>query len=581
MNVKFVSLKFRNILSYGNKESEFLFKDGLTSITGKNGHGKSTIIDILSYNLFGQPYRKVKINELINRINKKGMYTESKFLINDIEYCIKRGIKPNTLQILREGEELELLSSKKLIQDEINEILGINFNLFKQIIALAVNTNKPFLTLSAGEKRSIIETIFSIDVFGEMTKDIKNKLRDLKVDVKIKDAELKGVENSWGHLVKQKDSVDNATTNFEKTKSRDIEKINEIISGYEVKLTKNEGNVEIASSKLKELDSRLVDVKVLKDQRTSLNKEISVNQYKIKELNNSDKTLNSDYCNTCGTVLSEEHREKHLKDNEDNRLDLLEDNKSKNTLVSDLDQKIDLDQEIRQKISEINTARDKAMDRISWISTELTKAETNKEDIVNRTLDLNIEDYTKLIKDKYDEKEILTNVVDDIHNDIDVNSTMIDILSETGVKSHFIRKLLPILNKKVNEYFESFEMPFIFNFNESLEEEIIAVDGNNTSYFACSEGEKKRVDISILLSFIDTIKEISNFDCNLLFFDELLDSAVDSENLSLIVNAIKEMTIKKPTLGIYVISHRSHSGIWDNIIEINKTNHFSDIKIVE
>ena len=194
---------------------------------------------------------------------------------------------------------------------------------------------------------------------------------------------------------------------------------------------------------------------------------------------------------------------------------------------------------------------------------------------------MNLSDYTELISEKYGIKETLTTIVDNLHNDIDIKTNMIDILSETGVKSHFIKKLLPILNKKVNEYFDSFEMPFIFKFNESLEEEILALDGNSTSYFACSEGEKKRVDISILLSFIDTIKEISNFDCNLLFFDELLDSAVDSENLGLIVNAIKEMTIKKPELGIYVISHRSHSGIWDNIIEINKRNEFSEIKIVE
>ena len=220
-------------------------------------------------------------------------------------------------------------------------------------------------------------------------------------------------------------------------------------------------------------------------------------------------------------------------------------------------------------------------DKESWNSSELQKAIKNKKSIQNRKLDLNAEDYSAQINEKENEKITLTGIVDGLYQEQSKKETMVEILSDTGVKSHFINKLLPILNKKVNEYFDNFEMPFVFRFNESLEEEIIAVDGNTTSYFACSEGEKKRIDISILLSFIDTIKEISNFNCNLLFFDELLDSAVDSTNLGLIVNAIKEMTIKKETLGIYVISHRSHSGIWDNIVEINKKNNFSEIKIIE
>ena len=581
MNVKFISLKFKNILSYGNKESEFVFKNGLSSITGKNGHGKSTIIDILSYNLFGQPYRKIKINELINRINKKGMYTESVLLINDIEYTIKRGIKPNVLQIYRDGDEIELLSSKRLIQDEINEILSINFNLFKQIIALAVNTNKPFLTLSAGEKRSIIETIFSIDVFGEMTKDLKKQLADFKIDVGIKNAELRGIESAWESLVKQKNSVDNATTNFEETKSRDLIKINSIIDDFKSKIKKNKHNIKLAISKSVEFNEKLIDEETVKGDLAKITQEISILKYKIKTINNQDKVLEGEECSQCGTKLSEEHRKEHLLSNRINKLNYKKEIKEKNKLVLSIEKTLDENNEVKTFLSDLETMVDKASDRVHWNTSELKKSNSNKKDIEARSLDLNLSDYTELISEKYKIKETLTTIVDNLHNDIDIKTNMIDILSETGVKSHFIKKLLPILNKKVNEYFDSFEMPFIFKFNESLEEEILALDGNSTSYFACSEGEKKRVDISILLSFIDTIKEISNFDCNLLFFDELLDSAVDSENLGLIVNAIKEMTIKKPELGIYVISHRSHSGIWDNIIEINKRNEFSEIKIVE
>lgn len=579
MKVNFKEIKFKNILSYGNKESTFSFKEGLSSITGRNGHGKSTIIDILSYNLFGQPYRKIKINELLNRINKKHLLTESTLEINDVEYKIIRGLKPNIFKIYRDGEEIELLSSKRLIQDELNDILGINHNLFKQIIALALNANKPFLTLSAGDKRSIIETIFNIDVFGSMTKEVKKNLTDLKVDLNIKKAELKGSEGAYEALTYQKESIVTAHDNFEIDKENDLKSINNIIEDFKSKVKKTTSNIAIGNKSLEKLI--LVECEGCEEELSTLKQENSVLTYKIKSIKEHNEVLKEDYCTKCGHDIDEAHKNKHLTENKvklDKYNTTFDSNKVR---IAEITKILKENQSITKKIDDINTAINKAEERLDWNTTELDKAKKNKKKIENRKLDIDVLQYNEQITEKKTEVETLTSTVDDISDNIETNTILIDILSENGVKSHFIKKLLPILNKKINVYFEHFEMPFIFKFDEMLEESIIAVDGTTTSYFACSEGEKKRIDISILLSFIDTIKEISNFDCNLLFFDELLDSAVDSTNLHLIITAIKQMTVNDPTLSIYVISHRSYSGIWDNIIEINKTGGFSEIKIVE
>tara|TARA_R110001592_G_scaffold233168_2_gene490754 strand:+ start:1213 stop:2952 length:1740 start_codon:yes stop_codon:yes gene_type:complete len=579
MKVNFKDIKFKNILSYGNKECKFSFKEGLSSITGRNGHGKSTIIDILSYNLFGQPYRKIKINELVNRVNKKNLLTESVLEINDVEYKIIRGLKPAIFQIYKDGEEIELLSSKRLIQDELNDILGINHNLFKQIIALALNANKPFLTLSAGDKRSIIETIFNIDVFGVMTKEVKKNLTELKIDLNIKKTELRGVEGAYEALTYQKESITVAHDNFATDKDNDIKSINKIIADFKLRIKKTKANIKVGNQSLDKL--ALVECKFCEEELSTIKQDNSVIQYKIKSILEHNEVLKDDYCTKCGHDIDEAHKTKHLTENANKLIEYESKHKSNCIRAVDIEKILKKNKDITKQIADVTNAINKAEEKLEWNTDELEKAINNKKVIVDRTLDIDVLQYNEQIDAKGLDINTLTTSVDDISEGIETNTILVDILSENGVKSHFIKKLLPILNKKINTYFEHFEMPFIFKFDEMLEESIIAVDGTNTSYFACSEGEKKRIDISILLSFIDTIKEISNFDCNLLFFDELLDSAVDSTNLHLIITAIKEMTIKDTNLAIYVISHRSYSGIWDNIIEINKVGGFSEIKILE
>ncbi len=579
MKVNFKEIKFKNILSYGNKESKFVFKEGLTSITGRNGHGKSTIIDILSYNLFGQPYRKIKINELLNRTNKKQLITESTLDINNVEYKIVRGLKPNIFKIYKDGEEIELLSSKRLIQDELNDILGINHSLFKQIIALALNANKPFLTLSAGEKRSIIETIFNIDVFGAMTKEVKKNLTDSKIDLNIKKTELKGVEGAYEALTYQKQSIQTAHDNFETDKAKDLTAIDKIIEDFKYKINKTKSNIKIGNESLKGLT--LIECDGCEEELSTLRQESSVLKYKIKSIKEHNEVLKEDYCTKCGHDIDEAHKSKHLTENAEKLVEYTATLNKNGSRAFEIEEILKKNKDTSKKITDITNAINKAEEKLDWNTHELKKAKDNKKVIKERTLDIDVLQYNEKIESKESEVNVLTTEVDKISDEIETNTILVDILSENGVKSHFIKKLLPILNKKINKYFEHFEMPFIFNFDDMLEESIIAVDGSKASYFACSEGEKKRVDVSILLSFIDTIKEISNFDCNLLFFDELLDSAVDSQNLNLIITAIKEMTVKDKNLSIYIISHRSHSGIWDNIVEINKNGGFSEIKIVE
>jgi len=209
-------------MSYGGNPTVFEFSNGLNLITGANGQGKSCLLDALSFVLYGQPYRKIKKDELINRKNKKKLHTEIEFKIGDNSYKIVRTLAPSHMEITKNGEELQSMSSKKLNQEEIDKIIGVDYNLFRQIISLAINYNKPFLTVSLPEKRDIIENIFNIKIFGEMLKILKRNSSGLKTKNELNDKTIKILENALRTMRTQLNEMEIAKTNFETDKQKEI-----------------------------------------------------------------------------------------------------------------------------------------------------------------------------------------------------------------------------------------------------------------------------------------------------------------------------------------------------------------------
>jgi len=252
MFVEFQKVAFKNFLSYGNHVTTVELQKGMSLVTGTNGCGKSVLLDVLSFSLFGQPYRKVKINELINRRNKKHLVVEILFKIDDNQYRIERGLNPVKLDVYKNGEPLELLSSKKLTQTEIDKILGIDHNLFRQIISLAISYNRPFLSLPAGEKRDIIENIFGIKIFGEMLKILKRNSSGVKVQTEISKKTIDLLETSIKGLKKQLRDSKTANKDFEKNKKDDIQNLQDKIDRFQKEIS---SFTEIKNKNFKELTS--------------------------------------------------------------------------------------------------------------------------------------------------------------------------------------------------------------------------------------------------------------------------------------------------------------------------------------
>jgi DNA repair exonuclease SbcCD ATPase subunit len=715
-------------MSYGNNITEVVFDDGLINVSAANGCGKSSITEALTYNLYGKPYRDIKLKELINKTNKKGLFTECFFNIASEEYRIVRTMSPDSVKIYKNDQELELLSSKKLIQDEIDKILGIDYTLFKQILVLSVNQNKPFLKMQLQEKRDIVESIFNIKVFGEMLKSLKKDISGLKIQKDTNGKIITVLEESIKQMRNNITQTKKALENFDKQKLDDTTKEESTIKDISDRLT-------IYASELSSLETTLSTIKIeskeeaetnirqfTKDiaeklsSKTVLNKEIvtkasskttlkekseklqkSISEYDLKKVdiekdfewlkkeeyqeletkvseyktenalmvsnNSSDKTKrkflqDNDVCPTCYQSLEAidgvdkmdtidslritiEDREKKIADNTKNISELVlkiktikQNNESRSSKESELkvltveraglehelkeiqkqlleisDEKIkEIQEEIIKIDSEVTVLNDglkekeelvkgirtkeiqkqKIENDIKMIGLKISNSEKEMVECNNRILDIgkrkfemNIEELEESFKGKCSEYKELYETTKTIDKDLNEALVVQEILSETGIKSFFMKKLIPLFNVKVNEYLNKFELPLKVIFDEQMEDKVFNMTASRfdpVGYDSLSGGEQKRVDISILFTFIEIVKMICNWNSNLLFIDELLDGAVDGEGLDKMMLCLKAMS--KDNQSYYIISHRTFdTELFDRRIGIKKVNGFSRIEI--
>jgi DNA repair exonuclease SbcCD ATPase subunit len=588
MVVTFQKITFQNILSFGAIPTTINFNSGVNLISGKNGSGKSAMIDALSFCLFGQPYRKIKIKELLNRNNKKNLKVICDFKIdNKDQFTITRGLNPNTIEIIKNGEELELLSSKRLNQEEIDKIVGLDHTMFRQVISLAVNYNKPFLSLSAMEKRDIIEQIFNIKVFGQMLKIIKKRNVDIKTKNEINDRTIGILEENLKSLRKRVTDLTEAKNNFQTNKENDLNSIDERIKRYHNERIKIRRDISKFEKSVKKYSFDEEYLNSIKKDRDNVIKKLNGEEYAVKNANKTIKSLEKHtICPTCKTEITKEH-----KDDEIERLNKIIENsnkeikniKSKRKKIED---EISTQEENSRNLNNFKFNIKSLKDKLKMIDDELSISEERRNETLNRELDFNLESIVEEFEEKKEEYKILWNETKTIKKNLKNNDIVQSILSESGIKAYFFKKLVPILNSKINEYIKLFELPSIIKFDEFMNETITNVENlnNNISYYSYSEGEKKRIDMSILLSFINITKNISNWNCNLLIIDELLDSAIDEAGLEKLVGSLKNMTYDNKSLCIYIISHRiqqEYSSQFKNCMQVHKDSYgFSQIESI-
>jgi len=572
MYIEFKKLTFANIRSFGGKKTEINFTQGLNLITGPNGSGKSSILSALSYCLYGKPFSDdIKIARLINWRNKKGLITECEFIVdNKVHYKIIRGMQPDIIKIYRDNQELDLLSSKKLTQEEIDKIIGINYTLFKQVISLSVNNNKPFIKLPAAEKREVAEQIFGISLFGQMLKLLKRKMADIRIQFEMNKKELMIVNENEKSLERKYTQIKEAQNNFETNKQQEIKTIvkkmedqNKVKENIATILHQKEADLKKANEQ-GDITTQLQQYKTMRDESIRC---ISTMEYNINSLRNKIKRMEkTTLCPECNTELTEEH-----KNNEINKRKLE---------ITNNQQKLDGCTK-NKKLAEENISRfenivfsknqysfeiEQHYDKLALIEKDLEYLNTSLINAQNKKFEVDVESIRKELIESHDKCTKLTSENNNFIETIKTNDIITSILSETGIKSYFFKKIIPILNQKINSYLNLFEIPIIVNFDECMNEIIsnMGTLSTETSYGEYSEGEKRRIDMSIILAFIEVTKIVSNWNCNTLLIDELLDSSMDEDGLDKFVLSLKNMASEIKGQCVYVISHRLQQNYYDS-----------------
>lgn len=573
--LEFLDIQVKNFLSYGNNWTRFEFKKGIHRITGPNGHGKSTIpTDALNFGLFGRPYRKVKLGQLVNTINRKDMAVILRFRKDDKHYRIERGLKPDYFRIYEEinGDDrlIPVSSSKRGYQEILEQdILCLNENLVNQLMIKSLTKNISFMTLSKSDKRAIIENLLDIELFSVISKNIKTKLDNLEFSISATNKDINNINMLIEHELSNLEQLKNIKRKIEDESKQKVDEINKEIATlketnkkYQIALTK------IAQNKIKKRDL-IVKINQLKETLRNLRDRLTSRQADIK-LATKKLKLFKDSCGDCPKIAQIVNMDDTSKlNNEVKELELkMQAAKTQITTNETSLKKID---EILANEKFVNGGLDKNIKKI---------AELEKSIVVEVQKEITI-DETKLKKHQRNKKQLEKQLNEQAklrkHFQI-----LKSLFSDEGIKSFIIKKYLPHINKLLNTYLMKFNSDIIFNFDSDFNEVILSKYKENFSYFSFSEGQKKRIDLAVLFAFINfAMFKNKKSNTNLLILDEIL-SGLDAEGKNRLHELLREYRDSQNKC-IITISHDSDIDVdnFDSVYKVEIVKGFSNIEKVE
>lgn len=535
---KLKKVTYKNIMSVGQQPITIqLDKVQKTLVTGKNGAGKSTFLEAVTFALFGKPFRDVKKGQLINSSNKKDLLVELWMEYDGKEYYIKRGQKPNVFEISCDGERLDESASSKDFQAEFEQLIGMSYASFKQIVVLGTAGYTPFMGLSTPARRKLVEDLLEVSVLADMDKLNKSLIRETNSQIQVID-------------VKQ-DSITQQIKIYNDNEERQRKLSGENAARLQLMYDELVKEARTAKASIESLTDELLNVIVDDDPSNSMS-DLSNKGFAIKnDMATFTKVVKlyetGGHCPTCMQGL-EEHG------------NILTKIKDKNfELQKSLDKINEQYQELKLIKDQVTEQRNKALAIKSQIATHKQQAITavekakkvkvlidqaaaefvsNAEEIatLQAELDKIVSTKSSLVMEKY-HRGILT-----------------EMLKDTGIKGSIIKKYIPIFNKQINSYLKIMEADYVFTLDEEFNETIKSRGREDFSYASFSQGEKARIDIALLFTWRDIASRVSGVNISTLILDEVFDSATDSEGVKSIATILNSLE----DTNVFIISHRDH-----------------------
>jgi DNA repair exonuclease SbcCD ATPase subunit len=570
--INFKTLRYKNFLSSGNAFTIIDFTVSPTTlVVGHNGAGKSTMLDALSFGLFGKPHRKISKPQLVNSINNKGTVVEVEFTIGKQEYKIVRGIKPNIFEIWVGGNMMDQSSHSKEYQQILEKnILKLTHKSFHQIVVLGSSSFVPFMQLSSGARREVIEDLLDINIFSKMNSLLKEKVSILKENMKNNSHEIEICKTKINAQKKYLRELSSLNSAHRKEKEEEINRLhNEIISLNDF----NEKHMSMASTELEDVSNKLESLNAKKQKLIEFQ---STFKSQIKGVVRDAKFFEeNEHCPTCDQAIAEELRETKKSVAYARAKEL-------NNAITKSKEEMEKYEEAQQQLkSSYETARDlqnavhQNQQTISRLQRDIDRIKSEIEDMSDTNsqfADANeeLEILNKEVYSKQDEKYVLS----EQYSYYQVSS---ELLRDTGIKTKIIKQYIPVINKLTNQYLQTLDFFVHFDLDESFNETIRSRHRDNFSYDSFSEGEKQRIDLSLLFTWRQVAKMKNSVATNLLILDETFDSSLDDDgvdNLMKILYSLGEET------NVFVISHKSEleDAQFQRKLEFVKEKNFSKLK---
>ena len=565
--ILFEKIRWKNFLSTGNQYTEIGFTEHPTNlIIGTNGTGKSTLLDALTFSLFGKPFRKINKPQLVNSVNEKDCVVEVEFSIGNTDWKVVRGIKPNIFEVHRDGTVLDQ-SAAALDQQKWFEqnVIKMNYKSFTQIVILGSSTFVPFMQLTAANRRDVIEDLLDIRIFSSMNNLMKDKIRQVKEDIKVLELKkeslndkvkmqtnfIEQIENKGHEDIHIKEKNIGYILNEENNLMNHGERLNEELISLEKKLEKYSG----ATEKLRTLGN-------LKGKISN----------KVATITKEHKFFTQNtVCPTCDQAIEETFRINRINDAQDKAKEL-------QSGFKELEQAINKEEERERQFTTLSKEITTLTHGISQNNIKIAGCQRQVRD-----LESEIQRITEQLANRNTEHEKLETFKDNLKTTYDELSSKKDtisyydfsysLLKDGGVKSKIIKKYLPLINQQVNRYLQMMDFYINFTLDEEFSETVQSPIHEDFSYASFSEGEKMRIDLALLFTWREVARMKNSVNTNLLIMDEVFDSSLDGFGTEEFIKIIKYVV---KDANIFIISHKTGlEDRFDNVMRFEKVKGFS------